>query len=97
MFLNPNIFSNLNSNCSNLLDMRNLQEQVKKHSVAKNCSDLLLFEQIDLVFSTFSQILSLQPQISKVLKFQAEDRESAKKTSERSEQVFVTECFLTCS
>ena len=31
MFLNPNIFfSNLNSNCSNLLAMRNLQEQVKK-------------------------------------------------------------------
>ena len=31
MFLNPNIFfSNLNSNCSNLSDMRNLQEQVKK-------------------------------------------------------------------
>ena len=31
MFLNPNIFfSNLRSNCSNLLDMRNLQEQVKK-------------------------------------------------------------------
>ena len=26
----PKIFSNLNSNCSNLLDMRNLQEQVKK-------------------------------------------------------------------
>ena len=31
MFLNPNIFfSNLNANCSNLLDMRNLQENVKK-------------------------------------------------------------------
>ena len=31
MFLNPNIFfSNLNSNCSNLLDMTNLQGQVKK-------------------------------------------------------------------
>ena len=30
MFLNPNIFSNMNSNCSNLLDRRNLQEQVKK-------------------------------------------------------------------
>ena len=35
MFLNPNIFSNMNSNCSNLLDsilidMRNLQKQVKK-------------------------------------------------------------------
>ena len=26
----PIIFSNLNSDCSNLLDMRNLQEQVKK-------------------------------------------------------------------
>ena len=30
MYLNPNIISNLNSNCSNLLDLRNLQEQVKK-------------------------------------------------------------------
>ena len=31
MFLNPNIFfSNLNSNCSNLSDMRNLQEKVNK-------------------------------------------------------------------
>mgnify|MGYP007045256213 CR=1 FL=1 len=30
MFLNPNIFSNLNSNCSNLSDLRNLHEQVKK-------------------------------------------------------------------
>ena len=31
MFLNPNIFfSNMNSNCSNLLYLRNLQEQVKK-------------------------------------------------------------------
>ena len=29
MFLNPNIFSNLKSNFSNLYDMRNLQEQVK--------------------------------------------------------------------
>ena len=30
MFLNPDIFSNMNSNGSDLLDMRNLQEQVKK-------------------------------------------------------------------
>ena len=31
MFLNPIFFFlNLNSNCSNLLDLRNLQEQVKK-------------------------------------------------------------------
>ena len=37
-------FSNLNSNCCNLLYMRNLQEQVKKHSVIKNCSDLSLFQ-----------------------------------------------------
>ena len=29
-FLNPNICSNLNSNCSNSLYLRNLQEQVKK-------------------------------------------------------------------
>ena len=36
----PIFFSNLNSNCSNLLDMRNLQEEVKKHSVTKNCFDL---------------------------------------------------------
>ena len=34
----PIIFSNSNSNCSNLLDMRNLQKQVK------NCSDLSLFQ-----------------------------------------------------
>ena len=44
------------SNCSNLLAMRNLQEQVKKHSVSK----------IVLVISKFLQILGLQPRISKV-------------------------------
>ena len=30
MFLNSNIFSNLNYDCSNSLDLRNLQEKVKK-------------------------------------------------------------------
>ena len=30
MFLKPNIFSNLNYNCSNSYDVRNLQEKVKK-------------------------------------------------------------------
>merc|ERR1711997_1210896 len=45
--------------------MKNLQEQVKKHSVTKNCSDLSLFEQIVLVISKFLQILGLQPRISK--------------------------------
>ena len=54
MFLKPIIFSNLNSNCSNLLDLRNLQEQVKKafcyqklfwpFTVWTNCSsDLKIF------------------------------------------------------
>ena len=54
MFLNPNIFSNLNSNCSDLLDLRNLQEQVIKAfcyqklfwplTVWTNCSsDLKIF------------------------------------------------------
>ena len=47
------IFSNLNSNCSNFLDMRNLQEQVKKafcyqklfwpFTVRTNCSSDLNF------------------------------------------------------
>ena len=35
MFLNPNIFSNLNSNCSNILYLRNVQEKVKNCSVSK--------------------------------------------------------------
>ena len=45
MFLNPNNIFNMNSNCFNLLDMRNLQEQVKKHSVTNNCFPFtVLFE-----------------------------------------------------
>ena len=49
------MFSNLNSDCSNLLDLRNFQEQVKKkHSDTKNCSELSLFEQIVLVISKFA-------------------------------------------
>ena len=57
----------MNSNCSNLLDLRNLQEKkLKKHSVTKTCSDFSLFEQIVLVISKFLQILSLQPRIPKV-------------------------------
>ena len=40
------IFSNLNHNCSNALDLRNLQEdqEVKKLFCFKNCTDLSLFE-----------------------------------------------------
>ena len=37
-------FSNLNSYRSNLFEIRNIQEQVKKHSVTKNCPDLSMFE-----------------------------------------------------
>ena len=63
-FSNPMIFSNLNSNCSNLLDLRNLQEQVKKafcyqklswpFTVWINCSsDLKNFENSQLSASNF--------------------------------------------
>ena len=49
-------FSNLNSNCSNILDLRNLQEQVKKAFCFKNWSDFSLFEYIVLKISkSFSQ------------------------------------------
>ena len=44
MFLNSNIFFQFEFYCSNLLDMRNLPEQAKKHSVTKTFSDLSLFE-----------------------------------------------------
>ena len=40
----PIIFSYFNYNCSNVLDLRKLHEQVKKTFCFKNCSDLLLFE-----------------------------------------------------
>ena len=43
-FLIPSIFSSLNSNCSNLSSLRNLQEQVKKAFCYQDCSDLSLFE-----------------------------------------------------
>ena len=58
----PIFFSDLNYNW---LDMRNLQEHVKKHSVTKSCSDLALFEYIFLSISKILQILGFQPRISK--------------------------------
>ena len=66
MFINPNIFSNLQSDRANLLDMWNLQHKLKKHSVTKNSSDLPLIEQIVSVISKNLQIIGLQPRISKV-------------------------------
>ena len=64
MFLNPNNFFNLNSNCSNLLDLINLQEQVKKafcyqklfwpFTVRTNCSsDLKIFANFQPSTSNF--------------------------------------------
>ena len=43
-FLNLKYFSNLNVNCYNVLDLRNLQEQVKKLFRFKSCYDLSLLE-----------------------------------------------------
>ena len=68
MLPNPNdSFSNLNSDCSNILDMRNLRKQVKKafcyqkllwpFTVWINCS----------IYLKNFQILGFQPRISKVL------------------------------
>ena len=64
MFLNPNFFSNSNLNFSNLLDIRNLQEHVKKafcyqklfwpFNVWINCSsDLKIFANSQLSASNF--------------------------------------------
>ena len=47
-----------------VLDLKNIKEQVKNYSV---CTELSLFEYIDLEISKFLQILDLQPQISKFL------------------------------
>ena len=57
----PIFFSNLNSNCSYLSYLGNLQEQVKKAFCTKNCPDFSLNEQIVLVISKF---FGLQSQIS---------------------------------
>ena len=43
-FYIPIIFSNLNYNCYNLLDLSNLLEQVKKAFCFKNSTDFSLFE-----------------------------------------------------
>ena len=60
-FYIPIIFSNMNYNCSDLLDLRNIQEKVKKAFCYQK-----LFEQIVLVISKILQILGLQPPISNV-------------------------------
>ena len=71
-FLNPNdVFSDLNSNCSKLLDLRNIQEQVKKafcyqklfwpFTVWINCScDLKHFKFFSITRTIFSHSRSEQ-------------------------------------
>ena len=70
MFLSKSkiIFSNLTFNCSNLLDMTNLQERVKKAFCYQQLfwRFTALFEWIVQVISKILQILGLQPRISKV-------------------------------
>ena len=56
MFLNPNIFYNLNSNVAIYMIREISRNKSKKHSVNKNCFDLSLLEQIVLVISGILQI-----------------------------------------
>ena len=82
MFLNPNNFSNLNSDYSNLLDMRNIQEQVKKAfcyqklfwplTVWINCSSDLKNIENSLNFncSNLSSLRNLQEQVKKAFCYQ---------------------------
>ena len=66
LFLNTHNFFNLNSNCSNLLDMRNLQKQSKMYSVTKNCSELSHFEKL-FQSSQFSNILQKKFSITRTI------------------------------
>ena len=64
MFLNPIFFSNLNYNCFNLLNMRNLQEQVKKAFFYQKLFWTFTVW-INQVISKFLKILGLQHLIFK--------------------------------
>ena len=65
-FLNPIFFPNL-INCSNLLDLRNLQEQVKKAFCFKNCTDLSLLEKIVLVISKICKFSTCSFKFRKIM------------------------------
>ena len=60
-FCNPNYLnSNLNSNRPNVIDLENLQEQVKNAFCFKNCTDLSLFEKnCSSDLKNFAEILEL--------------------------------------
>ena len=65
----------MNSNCSNLLDMRNLQEQVKKAFCYQK------------LFWPFTVWINCSSDREKLLKFEAEGREFEKKS--RSLEQFI--------
>ena len=63
---NTYFFSNLNSVCSNVLNLRNLKDQIKKAFCFKHWTDISLLEQSIIVISKCLQLLGLHPLISKV-------------------------------
>ena len=67
-FLNPR---DLNYNCSNLLDLRNLQEQFKKTFCSKNwSSDQEFFLKLEAEAREFSKILKSLEQFIQTVKGQ---------------------------
>ena len=58
----------MNYNFSNLLDLRSFQEQVKKNSDAKKCSDLSLLEYLDCS-SDLKKIANPRPSASNLKSF----------------------------
>ena len=79
MFLNPN----MNYNCSNLLDTRNLKEQVKKAFYYHKF--VLTFQRLNVWIKCTSDPKNFE--ITRTIY----------SNSDRSEQFLVTESFLTCS
>ena len=82
MFLNINSFSNFDLNCSNSLDLRNLQEQVKKAFVTKNCCvELFIIQKMNLNLYCF-QVCRHKTTISSL-----NSKKKTEKTSIKSQPV----------
>ena len=89
MFLNPNNFFQHDSNCSNLLDMRNLQEQVKKAFYYQK-----LFWPFNLWINWLRKTFEIRGWRPRICKF-FEITRTIYSSSERSEIVLViVECFF---
>ena len=65
-FLNPINFSHLNCNCSNLLNLKNHQEQFKKHSVTKNGYDLYPLNNVFWWSQKFCKFLAFSLEFQKL-------------------------------